>query len=63
MEKTTKYSPWVRDRAVRMVFEQQKEHGLQWSAIGSIAGESARRTSMYTEPGRYGSSSTGKTYR
>ncbi len=39
MNKTTKYSPEVRDRAVRLVFEQQKEHGSQWSAIGSIAGK------------------------
>lgn len=39
MNKTRKYSPEVRERAVRMVFEQQKEHGSQWSAIGSIAGK------------------------
>jgi transposase-like protein len=39
MNKTTKYSREVRDRAVRLVFEQQKEHGSQWSAIGSIAGK------------------------
>ena len=37
MNKTTRYSPEVRERAVRLVFEQQKEHGSQWSAIGSIA--------------------------
>jgi transposase len=39
MNKKTKYSPEIRERAVRMVFEQQKEHGSQWSAIGSIAGK------------------------
>jgi transposase-like protein len=39
MNKTTRYSREVRDRAVRLVFEQQKEHGSQWSAIGSIAGK------------------------
>jgi transposase len=39
MNKTTRYSPEIRDRAVRLVFEQQKEHGSQWSAIGSIAGK------------------------
>jgi transposase len=39
MKKTTRYSPEIRDRAVRLVFEQQKEHGSQWSAIGSIAGK------------------------
>ena len=32
-----KYSPEVRERAVRMVQEQTKEHGSQWSAIESIA--------------------------
>ncbi len=39
MNKRTRYSPEIRDRAVRMVFEQQKEHDSQWSAIGSIAGK------------------------
>jgi transposase len=39
MKKTTRYSPEIRERAVRLVFEQQKEHGSQWSAIGSIAGK------------------------
>ena len=37
MNKKTRYSPEIRERAVRMVFEQQKEHDSQWSAIGSIA--------------------------
>jgi len=37
MNKTPRYSREVRERAVRLVFEQQKEHGSQWSAIGSIA--------------------------
>ena len=39
MNRTTKYSPEIRERAVRLVFEQQKEHGSQWSAIESIAGK------------------------
>lgn len=39
MNKKTRYSPEIRDRAVRMVFEQQREHDSQWSAIGSIAGK------------------------
>ena len=34
---STKYSPEVRERAVRMVFEHQGEHASQWAAIGSIA--------------------------
>jgi len=32
-----KYSPEVRERAVRMVFEHAGEHTSQWAAIGSIA--------------------------
>lgn len=32
-----KYSPEVRERAVRMVFEHVCEHRSQWSAITSIA--------------------------
>ena len=34
---STRYSPEVRERAVRMVFEHQHEHASQWAAIGSIA--------------------------
>jgi transposase len=31
------YTPEVRERAVRMVLEQAKEHASQWAAIESIA--------------------------
>lgn len=37
MNKQTRYSPEVRERAVRLVVEQQGEHASQWAAIGSIA--------------------------
>ena len=37
MRTTKRYSPEVRERAVRMVLEQEREHASQWSAIQSIA--------------------------
>ncbi len=37
MKNQISYSPEVRERAVRLVFEQQKEHESQCSAIKSIA--------------------------
>ena len=34
---TAKYSPEIRDRAVRMVMEHGAEHASRWAAIVSIA--------------------------
>jgi transposase-like protein len=34
---TKKFSPEVRERAVRMVFEHQEQYESQWAAMGSIA--------------------------
>jgi len=37
MKANKRYSPEVRERAVRMVFEHQHEHESQWATIESIA--------------------------
>ncbi len=37
MSKSIRYSPEVRERAVRMVFEHQREYASQWQAVVSIA--------------------------
>ena len=37
MKRQTRYSPEVRERAVRMVFDHEREYASQWAAIVSIA--------------------------
>jgi transposase len=37
MARPSRYSPEVRERAIRMVLEHQEEYDSEWAAIGSIA--------------------------
>ena len=37
MNKSNKFSPEVRDRAIRMVYEVRESHDTQWSAIVAVA--------------------------
>ena len=37
MNKTNRYSPEFRERAVRMVLDQQEQYSSQWAAMNSIA--------------------------
>ena len=39
MARPKKYSPEVRERAVRLVFESLGDHPSKWSAITSVAGK------------------------
>ena len=39
MRQSTKYSPELRERAIRLVVEQRGEYESQWAAVVSIAGK------------------------
>jgi transposase len=38
-KKSTRYSPEVMERAVRLVFESREQYESQWAAIESVAGK------------------------
>src|SRR5215468_1508702 len=44
MGRPSKHSPEVRERAVRMVFDQTAEHPSQWAAIRSVGEKLGIRT-------------------
>ncbi|WP_256203837.1 transposase, partial [Nitrosomonas sp. Nm58] len=37
MKKQVRYSPEVRERAVRLLYEHQREYESQWAVLESIA--------------------------
>ena len=51
MNRSTRYSPEIRERAVRMVFEHQAEYDSQWSAMNSIAGKIGCTAETLRKPG------------
>jgi transposase-like protein len=55
MDRQTRYPKEVRERAVRLVFEREREHPPQWGAITSIAtklGMTPRRCASGCAPPR-----------
>ena len=44
MTRRSKYSPEVRERAVRMVLEHRRDYPSQWAAISSIASKCGMTT-------------------
>ena len=39
MSRSSRYSPEFRERAVRMLLDQQDQHPSQWAAMNSVAGK------------------------
>ena len=50
MNRATRYSPEIRERAVRMVFEHQAEYDSQWAAMNSIASKIGCRVYLLFHP-------------
>jgi transposase len=60
MPRPSRYSPELRERAVRMVFEHQGEHASQWAAISSIASKVGCTTETLRNWVRQAERDTGK---
>ena len=60
MGRPSRYSPEVRERAVRMVFEQQREYDSQWRAMASIASKIGRRAETLRKRVRQAERDTGQ---
>ena len=64
MSKGSRYSPEVRERAVRLVLEQRSDHRSLWAAVQSVATkigctpETLRKWVTQSEPGAQGSGVT-----
>ena len=48
MERPSRYSPEVRERAVRMVFEHEREYESQWRGNGGFGSDRATRGARST---------------
>ena len=44
MNRSNRYSPEIRERAVRMVFEHQSEYESEWAAMCSISSKIGFKT-------------------
>ena len=60
MPRPSRYSPELRERAVRMVVEHQGEHASQWATISSIASKVGCTTETLRNWVRQAERDTGK---